>query len=113
MTTRASDRRTARRYEVVLPLQLPAGRALTRDVSECGVYFETDEALAPGVPIHFSLVLGQAEPDARFRVDCDAEVVRVEHRYGKTCVAAHITSYRLERDALFEPGQLNGNPASR
>jgi hypothetical protein len=103
MTPRARDRRVAKRYAVALPVDLTPGRAVTRDVSETGIYFETSQPLAAGATLRFILTLGQNDPDGRFRVECEGRIVRVEHRGPTLGVAAHIVSYRLERDPLTEP----------
>ena len=103
MTTRVNDRRRSRRFTLALPVELPQGRTLTRDVSESGVYFETDDSLAPGSPIRFLMVFSQVDPEGRLRVECDGEVVRVEPHEGSTGVAALITSYRLTRDSTAGP----------
>ncbi len=103
MTTRVLDRRRAKRYTVALPVELPQGLTLTRDVSESGVYFETDSALAPGATIRFEMVFTQVDLEGKLRVECDGEVVRVERHDQRLGVAAQITSYRLTRDSAGEP----------
>jgi hypothetical protein len=96
-STAESDRRRATRYQVGLPVELQSGSGVTRDVSESGVYFETEQALAPGTSINFSLILGHADPEGPFRLQCKGAIVRVEQRDNKIGVAARITSYRATR----------------
>jgi hypothetical protein len=98
MTVRAPDRRSARRYTVALPLSWAAGQTLTRDVSESGVFFETDVPVLAHSPIRFALVLGHSDPEGRFVVECEGMVVRVESRSARLGVAVHITSYAVARD---------------
>jgi hypothetical protein len=105
MTVRARDRRNARRYVVALPLEWSQGRGLTRNVSESGVYFETNKTAPIGSAIRMSMVLGQADPEGRFRVECEGEVLRVEPHDGRVGIAARITSYRLERHPPPEAGR--------
>lgn len=91
------ERRRATRYQVGLPVELQNGSGVTRDVSESGVFFETDRALTPGSPISFSLILGHADPEGPFRLECKGSIVRVEESEGKVGVAARISSYRASR----------------
>jgi len=88
------DRRQATRYQVGLPVELPNGTGLTRDVSEVGVFFETDQPMAAGAVINFALLLSEADPEGPFRLQCRGSVVRVEPQSDKVGVAARITSYR-------------------
>ena len=91
------DRRRATRYQVGLPVELQAGKGVTRNVSESGVYFETDQSLAVGSAVTFSLILGHADPEGPFRLQCKGSIVRVDEQDGKIAVAARITSYRATR----------------
>lgn len=92
-----SDRRRATRYQVGLPVELQNGNGITRDVSESGVFFETDQPFESGAQISFSLILGHGDPEGPFRLHCKGSVVRVEPREEKIGVAARITSYRPAR----------------
>jgi hypothetical protein len=97
MTAREPDRRAAKRYAVTLPVFWPEGQALTRDVSETGVFFETDTAVTPCGPLRFSLVLGHFDPSARYVVTCEGTIVRVEVRSAKIGVGVRIGAYRVVR----------------
>lgn len=99
MISEAGERREARRYPVSVTVELPGGRARTRDASESGIYFETDQSLSAG-PIRFWLVLGRVDPESRIRVECEGQVVRVEPRGSTTGIAAQIQTYRLEREPV-------------
>jgi hypothetical protein len=96
------DRRQARRFPVVLPVELEAGEGLTRDATLSGVYFETDQSFSPGEPIRLILVLEHVYPGRPVRLQCQGRVVRVERRDGKTGVAVDITS--CEFDSTDTPG---------
>jgi hypothetical protein len=52
----SADRRQAPRYRLVLGVELPDARGLTRDVSEAGVFFESDGVFTAGAPLSFVLV---------------------------------------------------------
>jgi hypothetical protein len=103
MSVRAPDRRLARRYTVAVPLSWAAGQAFTRDVSEFGVFFETDVPVVVHAHIRFALALGHSDPDGRFVVDCEGMVVRVETRAPRRGVAVQIISYAITRDQSFKP----------
>ena len=94
----SADRRQARRYRIALPVALEHGTGVTRDVSACGVFFETDLSFSPGVTISLSLVLEHADADGPLCFQCQGEVVRVEQRAGKVGVAVRLTSYRRAGD---------------
>ena len=108
MTARGPDRRAAKRYAVTLPLFWADGTAVTRNVSEAGVFFETETAVTPCEHLHFSLVLGQSDPDARYVVTCEGTIVRVEVRREKIGVGVRIGTYRVSRQVV---GPLPGAPA--
>jgi hypothetical protein len=100
MTARGPDRRAAKRYAVTLPLFWADGKAFTRNVSEAGVFFETETALTPRECLRFSMVLGQSDPEARFVVTCEGTIVRVEVRREKIGVGVRIGTYRVSRQAV-------------
>ncbi|CAN5625876.1 hypothetical protein BH11PSE7_BH11PSE7_31430 [soil metagenome] len=92
--------RIAERFEAAVPLvlgdqALGGQMALTRNISDSGVYFETDVEQKVGSLINLTLEFqlgGQ-----RQRLECQAQVVRIdrgEHRVG---VAARLMA------PLFEP----------
>ncbi len=89
------DRRQARRYQVVVPVEFDTGTGVTRDVSEIGVLFETTTAMRLGDVIEFALLLGQFDPRGDYRVRCSGEVVRVEETSNAYAVAVQLHSYSL------------------
>jgi hypothetical protein len=103
----ARDRRADPRYALELPLRFLQAEALTRNLSESGVYFETTETFDLHQPIHFALVLGRAHPDERFVVECRGRVLRVDRLPAAAGVAARITSYRLIRSPLADEMELS------
>ncbi len=90
----SAARRKAPRLEIDLPVELERGKGVTRDVSASGVFFETDEALAPGARIRFSLLVEHASP-VPLRLQCEGQVVRVERHDGRLGVAATISTSRM------------------
>jgi len=89
------DRRRARRYHVVVPVDLDHGPGVTRDVSEIGVLFETTIAPRLGDVIEFALLLGEFDPGGSYRVRCSGEVVRIEEVRNAYAVAVQLHSYSL------------------
>jgi hypothetical protein len=87
------DRRRARRYRIDVPVTLPVGRGITRDISESGLCFDTDQPLALAEHVEFSLVLGRFDPQGSYRVMCAGEVIRVEPNPAGLSVAVKLRSY--------------------
>jgi len=105
-TPESPDRRRAPRLPIDLAVELEEATGRTRDMSASGVYFQTRQALAPGVAITFTLMLedaaiflGQAAPPSRFRLECEGRIVRVDPGEGGVGVAAALTACRLVPDA--------------
>jgi len=92
--TESIARRKVPRLEIGLLVELEHGKGWTRDVSASGVFFETDEPLAPGVPIRFSMLLDQSSTGP-LRLECVGRIVRVEQQDGRLGVAATFTVSRL------------------
>jgi PilZ domain-containing protein len=99
----AADRRQARRYRVALPIELEHGTGLTRDLSACGVFFETDVLFSVGVTISFSLVLEYADYVGPVRLQCQGEVVRVERYEDNGGVAVRFTAYWFDLQGQGHP----------
>jgi hypothetical protein len=93
--SRRIDRRQAKRYRIDLPVELPAGSGLTRNVSESGVLFETTAHFSAGELVPFSLVFGHVVPREQSRVECVGRVVRVEDEADTSLVAVELRSYGL------------------
>src|SRR5471030_2635495 len=102
--THTSERRTARRFTMSLPLivrgEHPEGqgdrRGQTRDVGFKGVYFTTDADFEPGKSIEFILTLPREITLANdVHIHCFAEIVRVEPYEGLRGVAARIDNYEF------------------
>jgi c-di-GMP-binding flagellar brake protein YcgR len=105
-----TERRTARRYDLTLPviIRAPAERVAdtqkgkTRDISTRGLYFVLDEDLEPGSELDITLTLpAEVTQGSEVFVRALGKVVRVEKRYedGSTRmgVAAVIERYDIIR----------------
>jgi PilZ domain len=90
------DRRRAQRFRVTLPVELKGGTAMTRDLSACGVFFETAQTFVTGQPLRLTLVLEHVDPGRQVRLQCQGRVVRVEPCSIGFGVAVDITAYRFD-----------------
>jgi PilZ domain len=90
-----ADRRRAQRFRVTLPVELKGGMALTRDLSACGVFFETTLTVVPGQCLRLILVLEHIEPGRQVRLQCQGLVVRTEPCDNGLRVAVDIRAYRM------------------
>lgn len=71
-------KRSAKRIRVEMPVHLNQGAGVTRDVSQSGVFFFTDQTFAPGTTFNFVLELDCVSPGKPVFLHCRGEVVRVE-----------------------------------
>lgn len=104
MTDDTSDRRTARRFAMALPLHVrfmnnganEEKAAQTRDVSFRGVYFLTDMPVSEGSALEMVLTLPQQVTLAGdVRIRCFGNVIRVEEQEKNHGVAARIDRYEF------------------
>jgi hypothetical protein len=92
----AELRRAQQRVSAVLPVKVDGKSAgVTRDISPSGIFFETDQEMASGSAIHFSLEFDN--PSGKLLLECSGEIVRIEKAGGKIGIAAKIVESRLER----------------
>ncbi len=106
-----NERRTARRYELSLPVQVRFASAeeaashngQTRDVSTRGVYFMMDQEIAPGSEFDFTLMLpAEVTRGTEVLVRAHGRVIRVDKRGTDASpsigVAAAIERYDIVRN---------------
>jgi hypothetical protein len=87
------EQRIDPREHLALPLQLRGGdRAVTRDISAHGLFFEIEGLHDMTGIVDFEMRL----VEARMRFTAVGEIVRVEHGHGKTGVAVRLVAPRLE-----------------
>ena len=92
----AELRRAQQRVSAVLPVKVEGRSAgVTRDISPSGIFFETDQEMADGSTIHFTLEFDN--PSGKLLLECSGEIVRIEKAGGKIGIAAKIVESRLER----------------
>ena len=84
------EKRRAERIPLEAPVLLANGSGVSRDMSESGIYFVTDQHLAPGSVVNLKVHLDFICPDKRVQFDCQIEVLRVEKAGDKFGVAASL-----------------------
>ncbi len=89
------ERRQARRYYVSVPIEFEGGAGTTRDVSELGVCFETEQWLPKGELTGFRLVFRDVAGFPSWRIVGSGEVVRVEEYGGRFIVGVRVKTYGL------------------
>jgi hypothetical protein len=81
------------RERLELALQLASGaQATTRDISATGLFFEMEGSHVMHGPLQFELQLAQFG----MKFSAAGEVVRIEHRDGRTGVAVRLVDPRLD-----------------
>lgn len=87
------EQRDTPRERLALPLKLVDGaRAITRDISATGLYFEMQGAHVLSGPVDFELQL----PEVSMKFTASGEIVRVELKDGRTGVAVRLVNPRLD-----------------
>jgi hypothetical protein len=84
----ARDLRSGDRYGIALPITLEDGEGETHDISETGVFFETDAE--PQVGARISMTMEYSLDGQDYHTRCEVEVVRVERVGRKVNVAARL-----------------------
>lgn len=95
------EQRIEPRERLALPIKLGDGlRAITRDISPTGLFFEVEgERLMRGL-VDFEMHL----IEAGMKFTSVGEIVRIEYREGKTGVAVRLMAPRLELIDDDKPG---------
>ena len=93
--TARGERRAVLRYPVRVPIEFHDHLGKTRNVSERGVCFETDQWLPKGDTTSFTLVFKDFAGFPSWRIAGSGEVVRVEDNGEGYVVALSVTAYSL------------------
>jgi PilZ domain len=89
-----TERRSAHRYHVNIPIDFDGGSGTTHDVSERGIRFVTTAACALGQPIRFVLRFIRLEVgEARWRIGGTGSVVRIHSDGDQSVVAIAVDGY--------------------
>jgi len=91
----AMEKRREERMSVTRPVRLDRAAGVTRNISVSGVFFDADVDYAVGSKIIFAIELDGARGE-KLELICRGEIVRVELRGSKACVAAKIVTSKLE-----------------
>lgn len=89
----AREKRREERFALEVPVMLETGTGLSRDISQSGIYFMTDQRLYPGGNLKFSVKLDHIRAGKPVRLDCQAQVLRVEPIDGSFGIAAKISNF--------------------
>lgn len=105
------DRRTARRYDLSLPIivcapidkEAASRTGKTRDISNRGVYFTIDNNLSAGAELDLTMILpAEVTGDTEVFIRATGKVIRVDKRSGngdqKVDVAAVFEMYEIVRN---------------
>lgn len=84
------EKRHEERFMLEMPVILERGSGMSRDISESGIYFMTDQPLTAGGSVKFSVRLDHIRPGKAVRLDCEGQVLRIEAADGRFGVAASI-----------------------
>jgi len=110
-----TERRTARRYDLCLPVQVripveketAAHAGQTRDISTRGVYFMMNTDITPGTELDFTLTLpAEITRGTEVFVRAHGRVVRVDHRPSDAGVSSIGIAAVIERYDI-----IRGEPA--
>lgn len=96
MSMYSCDNRKSSRFYGEIPIEFKNGVGTTRDYSADGVFFTTDQPVALGEQIEFFMVLRYLGTHQPVRVQCEAQVVRIEPGASWTGAAAVINSHSIE-----------------
>jgi len=89
-----TERRSAQRYHVNVPIDFDSGSGTTHDVSERGIRFVTNGTCVLGQPIRFALRFIRLEVgEARWRIGGTGQVVRVQTEGDQSVVAITVDGY--------------------
>ena len=91
----AMEKRKEERMSVTRPVRLDRATGVTRNISASGVFFEADVDYAVGSKIIFAIQLDGPQGE-KLELITRGEIVRVELRGGKACVAVKIVASKLE-----------------
>ena len=91
----AMEKRREERMSVTRPVRLDRAAGVTRNISASGVFFEADVDYAIGSKILFAIELDGPQGE-KLELITRGEIVRVERRDGKACVAVKIVASKLE-----------------
>ena len=96
MVKESENKRTVPRHKGKIPVKIKGAKAINRDFSSTGIFFETDRSFSLGQSIEFSIVLKYADPEGPIKLKCKGEIVTVEESGEKIGVATTMDSVTFE-----------------
>lgn len=101
MESGESEKRRAPRFRAGLHVRANGAAGITRDVSESGIFFETDASYATGSSINLSIDVDT--PGGRIRLAFRGSIVRVERRANRVGVAVKIGETTIAPAEVADP----------
>jgi hypothetical protein len=86
----SEEKRRTERIWLEAPVELPTGSGVSRNISESGIYFLTNQDLTEGSVVRFTVQFNFACPGKPLRLDCRGQVLRVEKTGDQFGVAASL-----------------------
>lgn len=87
---RGSDQRAAVRFDTRLPIRIDGAHGVARNISNTGIYFETDVEQAPGQLVN--VMVEYTVQGRKRQLACEGQVLRVQRQDGRVAVAARLLS---------------------
>lgn len=97
MASHDGEKRRDQRIRAALPVRTGGAVGITRDVSESGIFFETDAYHRPGSAI--SLYIDVDTPGGPITLACNGVIVRVERLASRVGLAIRITDTSISPSA--------------
>ena len=89
---RGSDQRAAVRFDTRLPIRVDGAHGVARNISNTGIYFETDVDDAPGPGQLVNVMVEYTVQGRKRQRACEGQVLRVHQKEGSVAVAARLLS---------------------
>ena len=90
---RGSDQRAAVRFETRLPIRIDGAQGVARNISNTGIYFETDLEQAPASGQLVNVMVEYTVQGRKRQLACEGQVLRVTSKdEGRVAVAARLLS---------------------
>ena len=87
---RGSEQRAAVRFHTRLPIRIDGAHGVAHNISNTGIFFETDVQQAPGQLVN--VMVEYTAQGRKRQLVCEGRVLRVRYQEGRVAVAARLLS---------------------
>jgi acyl-coenzyme A thioesterase PaaI-like protein len=87
---RGSEQRAAVRFDTHLPIRIDGAHGVAHNISNTGIYFETDVQQSPGQLVN--VMVEYTLQGRKRQLVCEGKVLRVHRQDGRVGVAARLLS---------------------